>query len=75
MTDVATKVLQWQHCRHTSPLLCHMDPDHPPMEFSGGFFMCIEETCGYIRRDAVSDIVLNFVHRENHHGCHPLEDS
>lgn len=74
MTNVGMKVIQWQQCRHTSPLLCSMDPDHPPLEWverinGTGYLQCPEETCGFIRYD-INPQVVAMTHREKHHGCY-----
>ena len=68
--DVGQKVMQWQQCPHTSPLLCSMDPDHPPMQWDErGFIYCTEETCGFIRYD-INPQVTAMVHGKRHHGCY-----
>jgi len=70
MMTVADKVRLWQRCPHVPPLLCSMDPDHPPMQWDDrGFLQCVEGECGFIRYD-INPQVLSMTHRERHHGCY-----
>lgn len=68
---VKRQVELWQHCPHTSPLLCSMDPDHPPMQWDNrGFIYCSIPECGFLRYDTdINPQVLNMTHGEKHRGC------